>query len=219
LEFKGRRVEQAMGSAGVVCLTNRGVRFQSKKRGYHGGACVQEVVIPLAALRHLGTPLPEGWQDLPPFQPTWWDLRRLSGEEPVAVPRPIQTLPPAKAKPGAELDLFAHADRIQVGRAQDWLEALLKTDLYQEQLQRAARIPKLQDDIPRLLRALQARGGRMLRPALAQELAVPLFRVDGLVQNAGRVLNLDGYEVIGYDRASETVALNIELLKSQFGIG
>lgn len=218
VEFTGRRIDQAVGAVGVVCLTRRDVRYQAKRRGYHGGACVQEVVVPLTALRHVGTSLPEGWHDLPPFQPPWWDLKPLSGEEPVAVSRPVTPPPRVAGRPSGELDLFGPAGRVEGGHEKDWLGALLNTELYREQIRRAARIPRLQEDIPRLLRVLEARGGSVLRPVLAQELAMPLFRVDGLVQNAGRVLNLDGYEVIGYDRSSETITLNIELLKAQFGI-
>jgi hypothetical protein len=219
MEFTGRRVLQAMGTAGVVCLTKRDFRYQAKKRGYHGGACAQEVVIPLAALRHVGTPLPEGWQDLPPFQPAWWNIRQPKAETPIALPRPITQPARAAAKPIGELDLFAQTAQEPVRATSDWLTALLASELYQEQMHRAARIPKLQDEVPRLLRALEARGGSMLRSALAQELGLPLFRIDGLVQNAGRILNLDGYEAIAYDRTAETIALNLELLQSQFGIG
>ena len=219
LEFKGRRVQEAMGAPGVVCLTRRDLRYQLKKRGYHGGACVQEVVIPLAAMRHVATPLPEGWEDLPPFQPAWWDINRLSREIPAEPARPAPRPARAVAQPVGELDLFAHVTQAPVQPAANWLEALLSSALYGEQMRRTARVPKLQDEVPRLLRGVEARGGTVLRSALAQELGLPLFRIDGLVQNAGRVLNLDGYEVIAYDRAAETVTLNLELLKSQFGIG
>ncbi len=218
MEFTGRRVDHAMGSAGLVCLTQREFRYQAKKRGYHGGACVQEVVIPLAALRHVGTPVPEGWEDLPPFQPTWWNIRQPTSEAPVFPPRPIAQPPRVAPKPPGELDLFPVVAKVPASVAGDWLGALLVSPLYREQMRRATRMPKLQDEIPRLLRALEARGGSMLRAALAQELGLPLFRIDGLVQNAGRILNLDGYDVIGYDRAAETVTLNLELLKSQFGL-
>ena len=68
------------------------------------------------------------------------------------------------------------------------------------------------------LTTLDARGGSILRQGLAQELSVPLFRIDGLIQNMARILNVDRYEVLDYDRASETVTLNIQLLKTQFDI-
>ena len=56
----------------------------------------------------------------------------------------------------------------------------------------------------------------MQRGQLAQQLAIPLIRVDGLIQNYRRLLNVDGYDVLSYDQPSETIVLNIELLKSQF---
>jgi hypothetical protein len=179
---------------------------------------VQEVVIPFAALRHVATAMPETWQDLPPFQPTWWDITLLARETPLTPPRPVPKPLPATLKPVGELDLFAHATQEQPRAETDWLAVLLGSELYREQMRRAARTPKIQEEVPRLLRFLEARGGSMLRSALAQELGLPLFRIDGLVQSAGRVLNLDGYEVIAYDRAAETVVLNLELLRSQFGI-
>jgi hypothetical protein len=218
VEFQGRRVQEAMGASGIVCLTKRDLRYQAKKRGYHGGACVQEVIVPFAVLRHVATAMPETWQDLPPCQPAWWDVTLLARETPLpppqSVPKPLAITP----MPVGELDLFTHAAQGQPRAATDWLAVLLGSELYREQMRRAARIPRMQDEVPRLLRALEARGGSMLRSALAQELGLPLFRIDGLVQNAGRVLNLDGYEVIAYDRAAETVVLNLELLRSQFGI-
>ena len=57
-----------------------------------------------------------------------------------------------------------------------------------------------------------------MKPSLAQALAVPLFRVDGLVQNISRILNVDGYEVLSFDRNTETISLNTKLLKTQFEI-
>jgi hypothetical protein len=218
VEFEGRRVQQAMGQPRVVCLTRRDLRYQSKKRGYHGGACVQEVVIPLAAMRHIATPLPEQWSELPPFQPAWWDISRLSRETPVESARPVPPAAPVAAKALDELDLFAHATPTAPGPAQNWLEALRNSPLYREQVRRAARMPKLHEEVPRLLSVLDARGGSALRSVLAQDLGMPLFRIDGLVQNACRVLNLDGYEAIAYDRVAETVTLNLELLRGQFGI-
>ena len=68
----------------------------------------------------------------------------------------------------------------------------------------------------RLLSGLQSRGGTAIKQALAQELGMPPFRVDGLIQNVSRILNVDSYEVIGFDRASDTVTLNMGLLRTQF---
>ena len=69
-----------------------------------------------------------------------------------------------------------------------------------------------------LLNTIDARGGSIMKPSLAQALGVPLFRIDGLFQNISRILNVDGYEVPSFERATETIVLNINLLKTQFEI-
>jgi hypothetical protein len=38
------------------------------------------------------------------------------------------------------------------------------------------------------------------------------------VQNVSRVLNVDGYEVLSFERTTETISLNVSLLKTQFEI-
>jgi len=69
-----------------------------------------------------------------------------------------------------------------------------------------------------LLRTIDARGGSIMKAPLAQALGVPLFRIDGLVQNISRILNVDGYEVLSFERTTETISLNTNLLKTQFEI-
>jgi hypothetical protein len=56
-----------------------------------------------------------------------------------------------------------------------------------------------------------------MKPALAQRLDLPQFRIDGFLSSFERVLNVDGYPVVSVDD-SETVRLDIDLLKKQFGL-
>ena len=58
----------------------------------------------------------------------------------------------------------------------------------------------------------------MTRAALAKELSMPEFRVNGYVTTLKRVLNVEGYAVLAFDEASSTVTLNVELLRMQFGL-
>ena len=58
----------------------------------------------------------------------------------------------------------------------------------------------------------------MPREALAERLGLPLLRLNGLVPNLARVLNVDGYEVLGIEASSGTVVLNVALLKKQFAV-
>ena len=47
---------------------------------------------------------------------------------------------------------------------------------------------------------------------------MPLFRLGGIVSALRRILNVDGYDVLSVDDASDTVQLNRDLLDTQFGI-
>jgi hypothetical protein len=217
-EFHGPRIEKATGKARVVCLTRRQLRYQTRKRGYHGGASVQEVVIPFAALHPVGSELPEGWQERPQTQPTWWNADALSLAAPVAESTAAEPVSAGVGRGKDEGDLFTHAARRRAASEQSWLNALFVSELYREQLQRAPRGAPTEELMRRLLRRLADRGGSMLRTALAQQLELPPFRIDGLTLSAGRILNIDGYEVLSFDRSSDTVILNLQLLKSQFAL-
>lgn len=215
--FEGTRVESALGHKKVVLAWSGGVRYSTKKRGYHGGASPQEMVVPLAILKSSGAPTMPGWEELPSFEPDWW---RIAAAEPVAAIVP-QKPEPAKRKPVApakEMDLFAHAEKAGAATATPWVEALLNSEIYQEQLKLAVRGAPSPELVRALVTHIDGRGGSTPKPALAQALGVPLFRVDGLIQNLTRILNVDGYEVLSFDRPSDTVTLNTKLLKTQFEI-
>ena len=102
--------------------------------------------------------------------------------------------------------------------SQTWIDALLESKIYLEQLKLAVRGGPQREMMTTLIKAIDARGGSIMKPSLAQTLGVPLFRIDGLIQNISRILNVDGYEVLGFDRSTETISLNIKLLKTQFEI-
>lgn len=70
--------------------------------------------------------------------------------------------------------------------------------------------------IRQALDALDERGGRLTRTALATRLQLPLVRVGGFVAALRRLLNVDGYDVLHVDEASDTLVLNRELLAKQF---
>ena len=67
-----------------------------------------------------------------------------------------------------------------------------------------------------LLSALDERGGKLTRSALAHSLGLPLVRVASFVAAARRVLNVEGYAVVRFDEPSDTIELNLELLIAQF---
>jgi hypothetical protein len=129
------------------------------------------------------------------------------------IPAPIKKAKTEKAVEG--LDLFEQAGK-KAESAGTWIEDLLRCPIYLEQSKLAVRGAPPDELMTRLLSGLHSRGGTAIKQALAQELGMPPFRVDGLIQNVSRILNVDSYEVIGFDRASDTVTLNMGLLRTQF---
>ena len=211
LEFEGSRVYQATGSNRIVLACSSDVRYGKGKRGYHGGANPQEMVVPMAILSDARSSVPDGWEEVPTYQPAWW---RIDASE--LAPTPATTTKPEKAVEG--LDLFEQAGKKAASAGADWIQALLTCPIYLEQAKLAVRGAPADDLMAKLLKGFDSRGGSAIKQALAQELGMPPFRVDGLIQNVSRILNVDGYEVIVFDRASDTITLNVGLLRTQFDL-
>lgn len=209
-EFEGTRIYQGTGSKSITLACSADIRYGTGKRGYHGGANPQEMVVPLAILSDVRGDIAPGWQAVPSYQPAWWTITSSD-----VAPAPLSKPKIEKAVEG--LDLFERAGK-QARSEGGWITELLKSPIYLEQSKLAVRGAPSAELMTSLLKGLESRGGTAIKQALAQELGMPPFRVDGLIQNISRILNVDGYEVINFDRASDTVALNMGLLRTQFDL-
>lgn len=70
VELTGDRVVAEGGR--VVALWDPRGRYLPRRAGYHGGASLAEVTVPLLALLPLGAAAPPNWRLLGPQQPGWW---------------------------------------------------------------------------------------------------------------------------------------------------
>lgn len=185
------------------------VRYGIRKNGYHGGASPQEVVVPLGVF----TPGIElaGWDEIPPAFPAWW-----TDEAPLpAAPRRVLTKKRTRA-PEGQGALFQPPPRAAAPLAAEWIEDLLKSATWKIQAQAAGRMGLEPARVRLTLQALEQRGGRLTRTALAQRIGLPTVRVTGFVAALRRVLNVDGYAVLDVDEPSESLTLNLDLLRKQF---
>jgi hypothetical protein len=128
---------------------------------------------------------------------TLWDF---AGQEPAVAPEaPPAAGPVVPARPS-------------------WVAALLACPLFAEQRRLGGRAVPADDVFGKLLAALEGAGGKMTATALARRLETPLFRLPGLLAVVQRVLNVEGYPVLGRDEASDTVELDRDLLLRQFDL-
>jgi PglZ domain len=183
----------------VIALSVEGVRYAQKpKSGYHGGLTPQECLVPVYVLAQPGVELLD-WKEVPVTQPAWWEAS--------ATP----AVAPAKSARGSgktkQPTLFT--------QEADWVDQLLASDVFKQQMERAGRGVQV-ERIVQILRALDTAGGRLLKPAFAQRMGVPLIRVDTIVAALVGVLNVEGYPVINVDQTSQTIALDRDLLMRQF---
>lgn len=218
------RVRTANGATSVTCLWSESVRYAGRKNGYHGGVSPQEVTVPLSVLVPFGMTLPE-WQPALPAQPEWWDLPNLTTPQvaPIqAIPAPRSTARKAATPTPGQNQLFSTAvapiPTTASIQADDWIDALLQSQVYASQRSLAARVAPPDDQMRKLLSALAERGGKLSRTALAQRISVPEIRLTGMLSAARRVLNVDQATVLLVDEAAGTVELNRILLLQQFRI-
>lgn len=215
----GGRVRTSTGATSVVCVWNESVRYAGRKNGYHGGVSPQEVTVPLNVLVPTGMALPE-WQPALPAQPEWWDLPNLATPKVVAPQKAATRKPPAT--PVGQHQLFdtsiAPIPTTSPAQAEDWIATLIQSKVYVSQRSLAARVAPPDDQMRKLLTALSERGGKLSRAALAQRLAVPEVRLNGILSAVRRILNVDQSTVLLVDEAAGTVELNRILLLQQFRI-
>ncbi len=223
--LKGGRVRVPGGPGGegvVVCLWDEGARYGNRKNGYHGGASLQEVTVPIGIMVPSGLALP-GWQPAPPARPEWWDMAMQSTVEiPHAMPVPeaaARRTPRRAQAPIAQGSLFD--DNESKASAQgpgDWVSALFKGAVYQSQRRLAARVAPNEDVLRVMLESLAERGGKLSRTTLAQRLNLPEMRLGGLLSAARRILNVDQAAFLEVNDAAGMVELNQALLARQFDV-
>ena len=221
LVVSGKRVIPADS---IIVPWTETIHYKRKQHGYHGGATPQEMVCPLVLLTDRSSDYSNLKRCAYPF-PDWWSPAPVASPvEPelvvhVAVPSAPPTLfdnlepdePPAKqaTKPAPVEVLPASAD---------WIDRLLASQAYKDQKSKIKRHPPQDSVIRQVLETLNAAGGFLTPGAFIKETSMPAARLDQVIANIRRVLNVDGYEILVIDRTENKVELNIAKLKRQFDV-
>ncbi|MDJ0841534.1 MAG: BREX-2 system phosphatase PglZ [Acidobacteriota bacterium] len=176
----------------VILPWSERVRYGRKKYGYHGGASLQEVVVPAAVwIKASQKEAPEGWVELAHYEPDWWDVT-LDWEPEKPILRETAATPA------------------------DWIDELFKSPVYQNQSTRGNRLAPKPEQVRACLEALAKAGNQTTPKALARETGRPDSRLRGFLSQMIRLLNVEGYQVLTVDYTENKVTLNQELLKRQF---
>jgi hypothetical protein len=221
LVISGSRVRDGKASNSVIVPWTEEIFYERQHNGYHGGATPQEMVCPLVILRDKSSaysglfpceyPKPEWWSSaptataiiessvvlLPKARETLFDNMPEEPEEPA---RPTQPPKPASAA------------------STDWIKRLLSSAAYKDQKAMIRRHAPEDSLIQSTLAALDANGGIMTPAAFAKAADLPPARLDPLIAQMKRLLNVDGYEILTLNRNENKVELNVAKLKRQFDL-
>lgn len=220
----GPRVLSPGGSA--VLAVSDGIRYAGKKPGYHGGASLAELSIPIVVLRPRGAPDPHGWVEAPPQEPTWWnEATRIAVPSTTPAPSARVTNQKAPKKVDASAVTLFDAEpadlvaSVTPGAAVGLAQSLVASETYIARRGLAGRHPVDEATVVTVIGALEAGGGRAHRDTLAAAAGIAATTFGGLLAALRRVLNVDGYAVIEFDADGATVLLDLALLREQFHLG
>lgn len=221
IELRGPRVLE--GDGRVVVPWREDIRYTNRRAGYHGGASLAEMTVPVLVFTPGPDAVPMGWFGLSPelTRPAWWSSRPSPVVPPAPAPPPRKK--PARAKkvddtdglfdlpPGPADDAPAPAPRTTTLGAR-----VIRSAPFVAQRKLLRRAPE-PEGVARLLDALNDGGGELSAAAAVTMLGRTGREPGPVIAHLQRLLNLEGYQVISFD--GRIVRLDVDVLSLQFGLG
>lgn len=218
---QGHRVGLPAGEA--VLLWRDDLRYGAVRAGYHGGASLAELTIPVLVFqRSLAPVTPTGWTVAPPQVPDWWN-------DPVVAVEPIaRTTPGTRKRPSIdtsspalfEMSLSVAPQHGTPDPQASLVEKVVASPVYADQLRLAGRAGAgAAPLIETILRTLVERSGRAHVDTVASAAGLPQALFGQSLAVVKRVVNVEGYDVLAVDPDGVTLRLDLDMLRDQFGIG
>ncbi|MGH3766429.1 MAG: BREX-2 system phosphatase PglZ [Pseudonocardiaceae bacterium] len=215
----GPRVLTPEGRA-VLAATEE-LRYGARAHGYHGGATLAEVAIPLVVLLPPGMDVPAGWHPHTLGPPAWW-----SGADAVRPPAPSPSPAPARRPVGKTRPSARQSEALfDVAASEPALTAVIPSrgaQFVASESFRSAYIGFPANRVPdpavfvAVVDALVAAGGRLPVASVLVAGGSVGRNARGVVAALGRVLNRDSFPVITLVDGGRAVALDVGLLNEQF---
>lgn len=216
IRVEGSRV---LSNGSAILAVDENLRFTGRRAGYHGGAALAEVAVPVVVLQPEPVSglenewidaLPDGWTFATSNRPLWWEMR------PSTDARPPEIAPSAEdPRSPLELDLFGTAPATTVATALG--DAVVTSMRYADQKATGPRAIPADDTVAALIDALAtAPGTRVPLSAASQLLGVAPARTVGAIGIVSQLLNVEGFEVLR--REDDLVILDVPTLRQQFEV-
>jgi PglZ domain len=214
----------------IVAAVDEKIHYTPRRAGYHGGASLAEVVVPVIILLPSDSLLPVGWYayDAAGHAPAWWDAPASRAAQPPAPGRALDSAKPAAqsrrrraatvAPDGDALFDVTEAAPMLRQQAQPSVtlgDQVVASPRMASQRQGIPRAPA-EADVAALIDALARAGGRLTLAEAATVTGQPAVRMSRYLAQVARLLNVDSYAVLNHSEASRLVELSLPLLRQQF---
>lgn len=209
IELAGPRV--LYGDGRVVVPWREDIRYVKRHSGYHGGAALAEMTVPVLVLLPKADLLPKGWSILSTemVTPQWWESRRTT---------PAAVQPVAKVRKSKPVDDNVPLFPVESEAAESVGARVVASEAYKANKVFVHKAPdaKIVAEVIDLLVAadnrtsLIAASGKAGRAGRDPQVFATMLQ---------RLLNVEGYPVISVEDGGRTLRLNEEILREQFGLG
>lgn len=203
----------------VVLLWRDDAHYGSRHAGYHGGASLAELTIPVLVFQAAAVATgAAGWEQAAPQVPLWWHDpigRAPSTEAPPSTGRLKKAEATRQGDGLFEIEELPKPPAAPAGL----IEVVLASNTYAKQKRMAGRRALDDRTAEAVLRALVDRGGRAHQDTVAAAAGIPIADVGQVFAAVRRLLNVDGYGVIEPDTDGVTLRLDERLLREQFDVG
>ncbi|MFC4035547.1 BREX-2 system phosphatase PglZ [Streptomyces polygonati] len=216
IELSGPRVLEGGGT--IVVPWREDIRYTPRKAGYHGGASLAEVTVPLLVLLPSPDGMPKDWQVLPREKatPSWWAAPKARDEEMPGTADENRAKPARRRPRPAGEGLFAETEvavaPVSLG------SSVVSSSVYSAQKEYVRRAPEAKV-VAEVIDALAEAGETMSPAALAAAISATgrvKRNIDGFIATMQRLLNVEGYPVLAFIDSGHTVKLDVRLLRTQF---
>ena len=219
------------GGGRIVAPWREDIRYTPRKAGYHGGASLAEMTVPVLVVLPAEESLPKGWSLVAPedVTPRWWSGAPGAGTDTgtpgVALSAPAES-PRAKGgkarkllrEPAAEA-LFA-VDTVAPEAAavpRSLGERLVASDVFTSQKQYVRRAPDAAA-VAAVVDAFVAADWVLSLTAAATAAGRAGRNVDGFAAMLQRLLNVESYPVLEFIDNGTRLRLNVSLAREQFQV-
>ncbi|ORT59285.1 BREX-2 system phosphatase PglZ [Streptomyces sp. CB03238] len=226
----GPRVREGGGT--VILPWREDIRYTGRRAGYHGGASLAEVTVPVLVLLPAGEEAPKDWVPLPRelSTPSWWRTPVTgAGNAPASTAatadQPAVSEQPSPARPTAPSESAKAAEsrpsaRTEAGPpvAESLGSTVVSSEVYAAQKEYVRKAPEAKV-VAAVIDALVTAGGTMSPAALAAAISATgrvRRNIEGFVATVQRLLNVEGYPVLGFIDGGHAVKLDVPLLREQF---